>query len=137
MNTYTFDEIKVGMSEAFDVTITEQMLESFKNITGDINPLHNDEDFARSKGHSGKVAYGMLTASFLSTMAGVYLPGERSLIQQVNIKFAKPVYIGDKLTVTGEVVEINETVQRFELKVTIVNQENKKVLRGQMTIGVI
>ena len=137
MNTYTFDEIKVGMSEAFDVTITEQMLESFKNITGDINPLHNDEDFARSKGHSGKVAYGMLTASFLSTMAGVYLPGERSLIQQVNIKFAKPVYIGDKLTITGEVVEINETVQRFELKVTIVNQENKKVLRGQMTIGVI
>jgi len=137
MNTYTWDEIKIGMTESFEVTVTEEMLDSFKSITGDVNPLHNDEDFAKGKGHPGRVAYGMLTASFLSTLAGVYMPGERSLIQQVAIKFAKPVYIGDKLTVTGEVVELNDTVQRIELKVTIVNHENKKVLRGQMTIGVI
>lgn len=137
MNTYTWGEIKIGMTESFEVTVTEEMLDSFKSITGDVNPLHNDEDFAKGKGHPGRVAYGMLTASFLSTLAGVYMPGERSLIQQVAIKFAKPVYIGDKLTVTGEVVELNDTVQRIELKVTIVNHENKKVLRGQMTIGVI
>ena len=137
MNNYKFDELTVGMTESFKVTITEAMLDAFKGITGDVNPLHNDEEFAKAKGHPGRVAYGMLTASFLSTLAGVYIPGERSLIQQVETKFAKPVYIGDELTVTGEIVELVESVQRIELKVTITNQDGKKVLRGTMGILVV
>ncbi|SOC04309.1 MaoC family dehydratase [Pseudobutyrivibrio ruminis] len=137
MNNYTFDELTVGMTESFKVKITEEMLDAFKGITGDVNPLHNDEEFAKAKGHPGRVAYGMLTASFLSTLAGVYIPGERSLIQQVETKFAKPVYIGDELTVTGEIVELVESVQRLELKVTITNQDGKKVLRGTMGILVV
>lgn len=137
MNNYTFDELNVGMTESFKVLITEAMLDAFKGITGDVNPLHNDEEFAKAKGHPGRVAYGMLTASFLSTLAGVYIPGERSLIQQVETKFAKPVYIGDELTVTGEITELVESVQRLELKVTITNQDGKKVLRGTMGILVV
>lgn len=137
MNNYKFDELTVGMTESFKVTITEAMLDAFKGITGDVNPLHNDEEFAKAKGHPGRVAYGMLTASFLSTLAGVYIPGERSLIQQVETKFAKPVYIGDELTVTGEITELVESVQRLELKVTITNQDGKKVLRGTMGILVV
>ena len=137
MNNYKFDELNVGMTESFKVTITEAMLDAFKGITGDVNPLHNDEEFAKAKGHPGRVAYGMLTASFLSTLAGVYIPGERSLIQQVETKFAKPVYIGDELTVTGEITELVESVQRLELKVTITNQDGKKVLRGTMGILVV
>lgn len=137
MNNYKFEDLSVGMSESFKVTITQEMLDSFKGITGDINPLHNDESFAVSKGHPGRVAYGMLTASFLSTLAGVYIPGERSLIQQVETKFSSPVYIGDELTVKGEIVELVESVQRLELKVTITNQSGKKVLRGKMQILVV
>ena len=137
MNNYTFDELTVGMTESFKVLITEAMLDAFKGITGDVNPLHNDEEFAKAKGHPGRVAYGMLTASFLSTLAGVYIPGERSRIQQVETKFAKPVYIGDELTVTGEITELVESVQRLELKVTITNQDGKKVLRGTMGILVV
>ena len=137
MNNYKFEELNVGMTESFKVLITEEMLDAFKGITGDVNPLHNDEEFAKAKGHPGRVAYGMLTASFLSTLAGVYIPGERSLIQQVETKFAKPVYIGDELTVTGEITELVESVQRLELKVTITNQDGKKVLRGTMGILVV
>ena len=137
MNNYKYEDLSVGMSESFTVTITQEMLDKFKSITGDVNPLHNDEEFARAKGHPGRVAYGMLTASFLSTLAGVYIPGERSLIQQVETKFAKPVYIGDVLTVTGEIVELVDSVQRLELKVTITNQDGKKVLRGTMEILVV
>ena len=137
MNNYRFEDLSVGMSDSFDVTITPKMLEQFKGITGDINPLHNDEEFAKSKGHPGRVAFGMLTASFLSTLAGVYIPGERSLIQQVETKFSNPVYIGDTLTVKGEIVELIESVSRLELKVTITNQNGKKVLRGKMQILVV
>lgn len=135
MNHYSIKELSIGLKESFNVEITPDMFEKFKEITGDINLLHNDENFAKNLGHKGRVAFGMLTASFLSTLAGVYLPGERSLIHSVETKFTKPVYIGDILTVSGEVVEINETFEQITLKVEIKNQNGEKVLRGKMKVG--
>ena len=143
MNHYTFEEIKTGMEEQFSVTITEQMMQQFREMTGDVNPLHCDETFAKEKGFDGKVAYGMLTASFLSTMAGVYLPGENSLIQSVEVKFVKPVFPGEEITFTGKVSEINDTFRFLVLKVTGTvtgEKENErygtKVLKAAMQIGV-
>lgn len=143
MNHYTFEEIKTGMEEQFSVTITEQMMQQFREMTGDVNPLHCDETFAKEKGFDGKVAYGMLTASFLSTMAGVYLPGENSLIQSVEVKFVKPVFPGEKITFTGKVSEVNDTFRFLVLKVTGTvtgEKENErygtKVLKAVMQIGV-
>lgn len=136
MNTYTFDEINIGDEESFAVTVTEDMMKAFLGITGDVNPLHNDENFAVNSGYPGRVVYGMLTASFLSTLAGVYMPGERSLIQTVETKMAKPVYIGDTLTVAGKVTEKHESFSVIILKVTIKNQNGDSVLRGKMQIGV-
>ena len=136
MNEYTYDEIAIGQKESFSVTVTDEMMESFRNLTGDINPLHNDKDYAISKGHPDRVVYGMLTGSLLSTLAGVYLPGRNSLIHEVKIKFAKPVYIGDTLTVEGEVEEKNDTYSLLMLKVTIRNQAGEKVCRAKMQVGV-
>ena len=136
MNDYKYEEIDIGHKESFAVTVTEEMMNSFLAITGDVNPLHNDEDYAVSKGHPGRVVYGMLSASLLSTLAGVYLPGKRSLIHEVKIKFAKPVYIGDTLTVEGVVEEKNDTYSLLFIKVTIRNQSGDKVLRGKMQVGV-
>ncbi|WP_161487285.1 MaoC/PaaZ C-terminal domain-containing protein [Butyrivibrio hungatei] len=125
------------MKEKFEVKISETMLDSFRNITGDVNPLHNDISYAKSSGFDKRVAFGMLTASFLSTLAGVYLPGKYSYIQEVTTKFVKPVFPGDLLEVIGEVIELDDCVQRFVMKVEIKNQEGNKVLRGQMKVGVI
>ena len=122
MNHYSINDLSIGHKEVFTVEVTTEMFNKFREITGDINPLHNDEDFARNLGHKGRVAFGMLTASFLSTLAGVYLPGERSLIHSVETKFTKPVYIGDVLSISGEVTEINDTVNQIVLKVEIKNQ---------------
>ena len=119
------------------MTITKEMLAQFCQMTGDVNPLHTEEDFAKAKGYESNVAYGMLTASFLSTLAGVYLPGERSLIHSVESKFTKPVYVGDTLTISGQVTECKEMFSVFTMKTTIVNQNGEKVLRGKMQIGVL
>ena len=78
-----------------------------------------------------------LTSSFLSTLAGVYLPGKYSLIRSVNVKFPKPVMIGDELTVTGEVTEMNDEFRFFTLKISIRDQHGDKVCRGKMEIGVL
>ena len=135
MNHYSISDLSIGHREDFTTEITLEMFDKFKEITGDINPLHNDEEFAKNLGHKGRVAFGMLTASFLSTLAGVYIPGERSLIHSVETKFTKPVYIGDVLSVSGEVTEINDTVNQIVLKVEIKNQNGEKVLRGKMKVG--
>ncbi|MCR4650584.1 MAG: MaoC family dehydratase N-terminal domain-containing protein [Lachnospiraceae bacterium] len=137
MNSYSYEDIYVGMKESFTVTVTESMMDSFRGITGDINPLHTDEAFAKEKGFDRKVVYGLLTSSLLSTLAGVYLPGERSLIREVEVKLPKPVYVGDVLEVTGEVSEKQDAFNAFEMKVKIVNDRGEKVLRGKMKMSVL
>lgn len=136
MNIYTYDEINIGMKESFTVTVTEEDRDKFREITGDINPLHNDPEYAKSMGHDKCVAYGMLTAAYLSTLAGVYIPGKNSLIQKTEVSFRKPVYVGDKLTVYGEVADKNDTFKLLELKVEIKNQDGVKVAKGKMEVAV-
>ena len=138
MNEYKFEDIKIGLEEQFQVNITEDMVNSFCKITGDINPLHNDLEYAKSKGYEEKVVYGMLTSSFLSTLAGVYLPGKYSLIHSVEILFKKPVLISENpLRIKGKVIEINETFKQFTIRFEILNNKNDKVIRGTMKVGVL
>ena len=136
MNAYTYEEIEVGHKESFVVKVTKEDMDRFREITGDINPLHRDETYAREKGHESCVVFGMLTASYLSTLAGVYLPGERSLIHSVNTKFSGAVYVGDELTIEGTVKEKNDTFRFIVVKVLIKNQKGEKVLKAEMQIGV-
>lgn len=79
--------------------------------------------------------FGMLTASFYSTVAGLYLPGKYSLIHSFDeISFMKPVFIGDELTVNAEVIDKDEALKMIRLQVIIENQENKKVSKAKMKI---
>lgn len=141
MNEYTIEEIQVGMSASFKKLITKEMEDSFRVITGDENPLHKEDDFALEisggnfKGHA---AFGMLTASFYSTVAGMYLPGKYSLIHSFDeISFMKPVFAGDELTVNAEVIDKDEALKMIRLKIIIKNQDDKKVSRAKMKVLVM
>lgn len=138
MNEYKFEDIKLNMTEEFQIRITEKMQEDFQNISGDINPMHFDEDFAKEKGFDKKLVFGMLTASFFSTLVGVYLPGKNCLFQECkDIKFHKPVFVGDELFIKGEVIEIDERFRRITIKAVIRNQENIKVCSAKLVVGVL
>lgn len=126
MNNYTFAEIAVGLKHSFDVVITEKMQDNFREITGDINPLHEEDEFAISKGFQAKVVFGMLTASFYSTLAGVYIPGKNSLIHSVEVKFMKPTFVNDQLTIEGVVEEKNDTFKLLPIKATIKKANGEK-----------
>ncbi|MGD9558979.1 MAG: MaoC family dehydratase [Oscillospiraceae bacterium] len=136
MNRYRLEELRVGQSEQFSMAVTEEKMRLFCEMSGDTSPIHMDDTAARKRGYSGRVAYGMLSASLFSTLAGVYLPGENCLLHQVQATFAKPVYIGDVLTVTGTVQEINETFGQITVKVAVQNQRGEKVTRGFFKAGV-
>lgn len=136
MNHYRLADLTPGVTESFTVTITEEMMAQFYAITGDNSPIHMDADYAAGRGYPGRVVYGMLGASFLSTLAGVYLPGEHCLLHGVDLKFARPIFIGDTLTVTGVVDEVNDTFREITIKASIVNQDGKKVTRAVIRAGV-
>ncbi len=135
MNEYRFRDLKVGQEEFFSVTVTEEMMRMFLELSGDENPLHNDEEFALGQGYQGKVVYGLLTTSFISKLVGVLLPGKFCLLQGIDVKYSKPVYVGDILIVKGVVDELHESVQRAVIKVSIQNQDEKKVVKGKVEVG--
>ena len=137
MNQYKFTEVKIGLQESFSVTVDSSKLDYFLNITSDINPLHIDDSYAKSKGFDNRVVYGMLTASFYSTLIGVFLPGKYCILQGIDIQFNKPVYIGDHLTISGMVTYINDAYKQLEIKASIINQDHKKVSKALIKVGLI
>jgi 3-hydroxybutyryl-CoA dehydratase len=136
MNTYAWSELELGVSAEFSVTVTAEMMARFRTDTGDVNPLHFDPRYARDEGFCGPVVYGLLTASFLSTLVGVHLPGERCLLQGVNATFIRPVYVGDTLKVHGEVAYRNETCKQAEIACRITNQRGDRVSTARLKVGV-
>ena len=136
MNQYHMSDLSVGMRESFKWIITDDMMQMFLSITGDVNPLHNNIGYAKEQGFKDRVVYGMLSASLISTMGGCYLPGMYCLIQGVEVRFVKPVYIGDELTVNGEISKVDMELKYIEVKINVLNQKSQKVLRGILKAGV-
>jgi 3-hydroxybutyryl-CoA dehydratase len=136
MNEYTFEELYHGLEKSFKVKITMDMMINFKKITGDINPLHIDREYAMEKGMLDKVVYGMLSSSFYSTLVGVYLPGKRCILQGIEILFKKPLYINDEIEIYGEISYLNEAYKIAEIKAYIKNN-NKKISTANIKVGVI
>ena len=137
MNSFVYADLKVGQTETFTREITALMMEAFCRISGDINPLHTDENFAKEKGFPGRVVYGMLTASLYSCLAGVYIPGKYCFLQSVHSDFLSPVFVGDVLTVTGKIVEIYDSVRQVVIKAIIRNQDGRKVSKAKIVAGVL
>jgi 3-hydroxybutyryl-CoA dehydratase len=136
MNSYKFADLAVGLSESFEVEITENMMDKFIDITGDVSPIHVSSEYAVEHGFKTRVCHGMLFGSMFSTMAGVYLPGEHCLLHSVETKFSSPVYPGDKLTVTAKISEINDTFKIATIKGNIKNQDGKTVCKAVIQAGV-
>lgn len=135
LRSYTLAQMTVGLTESFTVTVTEEKMAQFCALSGDISPIHMDAAYAAGRGYAGRVCYGMLVASFFSTLAGVYLPGEHCLLHSVDTKFTKPVFIGDELTITGVVDEVNEVFGEVTIKAAVTNQAGKKVCRAVIKAG--
>lgn len=134
MNSYQINEIEVGLQHTLEYQITEEKMRAFCVLCGDENPLHMDEEYAKEKGYDSRVVYGMLTGSFISTMVGMYLPGKYSVLQAVECKFLRPVYIGDILVMTATVETISKSVGQVVLNIVVENQEKKKVLKGKVKV---
>lgn len=104
--TYYLEDIKVGDSESLSRTVTERDIQLFGEATGDMNPVHFDEEYARKTIFRGRVAHGALTIGFLSALLGTRLPGEGTIFVSATIDFKAPVRIGDTVTVRATVAAV-------------------------------
>ena len=131
----TIEELQVGDTARFSKTISESDVYLFAGLTGDFNPAHVNEDYARDTFFKTRIAHGMLSASFISTVIGTMLPGPGTIYMRQDVSFLAPVKFGDTVTAIVEVVEIMVDKKRVRLKTYCINQENTTVVDGEALVS--
>ena len=125
---YTFTEVYEGQQAQFEVTITQSLVSSFAELSGDQNPLHTSEEYAAQTRFKSPVAHGMLAGAFFSRLVGMYLPGASSLYLSQSLFFRKPMRMGMGVRVEGEILHKTESQKTLVLKTRVVDKSSGDVL---------
>ena len=116
---YFLEDLSVGQTAVYAKTITETDIVLYAGISGDTNPVHLNQEYASTTMFQGRIAHGMLTASFISTVLGTKLPGPGCIYLSQNLKFKAPVRIGDTVKARVTVTEIVPEKRRVLIKTTV------------------
>ena len=125
--------LQVGDKGSFTKTITEQDVFEFADASGDFNPLHINEEYAKRTVFGHRIAHGILTAGIISTVLGGEIPRLGTIFVEMHIKFLKPVFLGDTLTANATVMEIINP-KRVRLMVACLNQNDEDVALGNAIV---
>lgn len=126
----------IGQRGTFSKTLMQSDVYNFAGICGDFNPIHMDAQVAAQSCFGKQVCHGMLTASLISTVIGNIMPGNGSVYLEQNIKFLKPVYLGDTITAKVEIIAIDAEKRILTLKTDEYNQANELVVSGTAKVKV-
>ncbi|MBI3394375.1 MAG: MaoC family dehydratase [Spirochaetia bacterium] len=126
----TFDEIQIGDKASFAKTISETDVYLFAGISGDFNPVHVDEEYAKTTPFGKRIAHGGLAASLLAPVLGMKLPGIGTVALEVTQRFRSPVYFGDTVTCEVEVTKKIDRMRAVEMRITWTNQRGETVGKG-------
>ena len=131
------EDFEVGQHASFTKTFTEEDVQRFIEITGDVNPLHVDEAFAAATPFGRRVLHGMLTASIFSTMVGMLLPGTGAIYRSQTIRFLLPVHIDETVTAHFVVRSVDRVKHRLEIDTWIENEAGEHVIEGTCEAGLL
>jgi 3-hydroxybutyryl-CoA dehydratase len=131
------EDFEVGQHASFRKTFTEADLQRFIEITGDVNPLHVDEEFAAATPFGRRVLHGMLTASIFSTMVGMLLPGTGAIYRSQTIRFLLPVHLDETVAAHFVVRAVDRAKHRLEIDAWIENSSGEHVIEGTCEAGLL
>ncbi len=131
----TITELSVGDAAEFAKTVSESDIYLYAGITGDLNPAHVNEEYAKGTFFKTRIAHGMLAAGFISTVMGTRLPGPGTVYVKQGLIFLAPVYMGDTITARVEVKEIMTEKNRLKLRTFCVNQDGTTVMDGEALVS--
>ena len=132
-----FDQITVGYEARITHAITQADVNTFATLTGDFNPLHVDQDFAKQTLFQKPVVHGMLSASFISTLIGTELPGSGALWSSQVLEFIKPAYVGDRICVVSKVIQKSPATQSLVLDTKVLNQHGDILISGKSVVKLL
>ncbi|MCB1511293.1 MAG: MaoC family dehydratase [Hyphomicrobiaceae bacterium] len=133
---YRFEDIEVGMAASISRTVRETDICAFADITGDRNPVHLDEAYAAETMFRERISHGMLTASYMSAVFGMELPGPGAIYISQTLNFRRPVKIGDTITATASVIEMFPAKKRVRFECVCTNSDGKPVVEGEAILMV-
>lgn len=127
------EDLTVGLTERASRTVTQADVEAFAAVSGDHNPVHLDEAYARRTPFRGRIAHGMLTAAFVSALLGERLPGPGAIYVSQSVRFLRPVKPGDTVETIAEVTAVDEKTGHVALS-TWCEVEGRRVLEGEAVL---
>ena len=127
------DEIRIGMKASYTQTITDADIKAFAGISGDRNPAHLDEEYAKNSRYKRRISHGLLCASFFSAIFGTKLPGEGCVYASQTLKFKRPIYLNDTVTAEVEVISVDIHSKKILFK-TLIKVKNRTVIEGEPEI---
>ncbi len=133
MNGLFLEDLTVGQSAMFGKTVTEADIAAFAGVSGDTNPIHLHEGFAKTTRFGQRIAHGMLSGSFISTVIGTKLPGPGAIYVSQTMNFMAPVMIGETITAVATITEIDDRRRRVTLKTQCLNGD-KVVIEGEAVV---
>ncbi len=133
-NQFTLARLTVGQTYETSFAINAELIEGFARVTGDYNPIHLDEDYAGQTIFEKRVAQGMLGAGLLSGVLGCQFPGIGTIYLSQTLKFLKPVFIDEEITLRLEVLEIIDAKNRVRLQTAFTNQKGEAVITGEALV---
>lgn len=131
---WTYSTLKVGDKDSVSKVVTGEDVADFARISTDNNPVHLDEEFAKTTQFGRRIAHGMFGAGLISAAIGTKLPGYGTIYMGQDLKFKRPVYLGDTITAWVEVVEKMDEKKRLKLKTWVENQDGKVVIDGEALV---
>ncbi|MCT7486729.1 MaoC family dehydratase [Aliarcobacter cryaerophilus] len=134
-NKIPLEEIEIGMNVSYSQTITDADVKAFSGISGDRNPIHLDEQYAEKSRYKKRIAHGLMTASYFSALFGTKIPGEGCVYVSQSLNFKRPVYVGDTVVATVEVISVDLAKKRVFFRTTC-KVKNKVVTDGEAELFV-
>ncbi|MBU6407529.1 MAG: MaoC family dehydratase [Alphaproteobacteria bacterium] len=128
-----FEDLRIGQSASFVRTVTEADVMAFAAVSGDDNPVHLDEAFAAGTPFKTRIAHGMLSASFISALLGVHLPGPGAIYLSQTLQFRRPVRLGASVEARVEITALDEAKGRVTLACAC-SVDGKRVLDGEAVV---
>lgn len=136
MNASSFKEIGVGDSASFERTISERDVRDFAKLSGDRNPIHLSDSYAKKTKFGGRIVHGMFLGALCSTLIGMYLPGRNSLYIAQMLHFRKPVRVGDTVKISGEVMSVSPATKIVSIAI-LIKRDDQVVADGLATVQML
>ena len=131
----TIEELRVGERAEFSKTMTETDVYLYAGVTGDFNPAHINEEYAKRTHFKTRIVHGMLLAGLISGVLGCRLPGPGTVYIRQDMRFLAPVHVGDTITATVEILEVMTETERIKVRTVCANQEGAIVLDGEAIVS--